>query len=307
MLKIHHFRDFVAIAEAQSIRGAARELNLAQPYVSRSLKELETELGVALLKRHATGVELTAAGERFLIRSRTALGEFQKGREEMKNWGKEIGGRVYIALSSPPILALLPEVYKTFRRLCPNVHMQLTETTFPAAEPLLRDGRADFYVGGLMEQTVHRSFERTLLFHNRRLIVARHNHPLHHAKTLKDLQHADWIYGGLTHRAEQDLEELFSRHGLDRPAQLTRVDSQMCMLMLMLNSDAIAMVPQQWASARVINELIQPIQLDNDFPSADVVMVTRSGVPLTPPAEKLANLFIREAQALYGPADSTLA
>ena len=164
MLKIHHFRDFVAIAEAQSIRGAARELGLAQPYVSRSLKELETDLGVALLKRHATGVELTTAGERFLIRARIALGEFQKGHEEMQNWDAQSGGRVFIGLSSPPILVLLPQLYKNFRRQCPGVHLQIMETTFPQVEPMLRDGRVDFYVGGLMEQTVHRSFERTLGF-----------------------------------------------------------------------------------------------------------------------------------------------
>ena len=127
------------------------------------------------------------------------------------------------------------------------------------------------------------------------------------ASTLRELQHADWIYGGLTHRAEQDLEELFASHGLERPAQLTRVDSQMCMLMLMLNSDAIAMVPQQWANAAVIKDLIRPVALDSDFPSADVVIVTRSGVPLTPQAEKLANLFLREAHALYGPAHDTAA
>ncbi len=302
MLKLHHFHDFIAVAEAQSIRGGARERGLAQPYVSRSLKELETQLRVALLKRHSTGVELTPAGERFLIRARAALSELRKGEDEVRNWNSESGGRVSIALSSPPILALLPHVYRNFRRLCPTVHLQLSETTFPPAEPLLRDGRIDFYIGGLVEQTMHRSFERTLLFHNRRLVVARKDHPLRHARTLKQLQQADWIYSGVSQRAEQDLEDLFARDGVERPAQLTRADSQMCMLMLLLNSDAVALVPQQWASASVISDLIAPIELDSDFPSPDVVMITRAGLPLTPPAEKLANLFLREAASQAGPA-----
>ncbi|MES2258149.1 MAG: LysR family transcriptional regulator [Pseudomonadota bacterium] len=299
MLKLHHFRDFVAIAEAESVRGAARDLGLAQPYLSRSLGELEKELGVALLKRHATGVELTPAGERFLTRARSGLGEFQRGIEEMEDWGNEVGGRIFIAMSSPPILALLPEVFKIFRKRYPKVHLQLMEATFPHAEPMLRDGRLDFYIGAMVEETVHRRYERTLLFNNRRTVFARAGHPLGKAKKLDDLMDAEWLYGGLQQRAEQDLEELFNKQGLSAPKNLTRVDSQMCTLMLMLSADALAIVPKQWAEAAVINELIRPIPLDNDFVAPDVVMVTRSGIPLTPSAEKFANLFIREADALY--------
>lgn len=299
MLKLHHFRDFIAIAESQSIRGAARTLGMAQPALSRSLRELEKELGLPLLERHTTGVQLTPAGERFLIRARSSLNELQRGMEEMENWGKDIGGRIFVAMSSPPILALLPAVYRSFRKNHPQVHLHLMEATFPAAEPLLRDGRLDFYIGGMVEETVHRAFQRDLLFHNRRSVFARRDHPLSKARSLKDLQHADWIYGGLRQRAEEDLEELFHRHGLQTPSQMTRVDSQMGMLVLMLNTDAIALVPQQWSEAAVINELIHPIALEEDFPAPDVVMVTRSGIPLTPSAEKLANLFLREANALY--------
>lgn len=70
-------------------------------------------------------------------------------------------------------------------------------------------------------------------------------------------------------------------------------------LMLMLNSDALAIVPQQWAEATVINQLIRPIALNSDFAAPGVVLVTRFIVPLTPSAEQFANLFIREAEALY--------
>lgn len=299
MLKLHHFRDFVAIAESHSIRGAARVLGLAQPALSRSLRELEKELGLPLLERQATGVLLTPAGERFLVRSRTALGEVQRGMEEMASWGKEIGGKVVIALSSPPILALLPSVYRIFRKRYPQVHLHLMEATFAAAEPMLRDGRIDFYIGGLAGDSVHRAFQRDVLFHNRRSVFARKDHPLRAATSLHALQQAEWIYGGVRQSAEEDLEVLFQRHGLAAPENMSRVDSHMGMLMLMLNTDAIALVPQQWAEATVINALIRPIALEEDFAAPDVVMITRAGIPLTPSAQKLADLFVREADALY--------
>lgn len=157
----------------------------------------------------------------------------------------------------------------------------------------------DFYIGAMVEATVHRRYERTLLFTNRRMVFARADHPLSNATRLEQLLDAQWLYGGLQLRAEQDLEELFQTQGLAAPKNLTRVDSQMCTLMLMLNSDALAIAPKQWAEATVINQLIRPITLNSDFAAPDVVLVTRSGVPLTPSAEQFANLFIREASALY--------
>lgn len=304
MVKFHHFRDFIAVAEARSIRGAARTLDMAQPALSRSLRELEKEAGVPLLVRHATGVQLTLAGERLLVRARNAMQEVRRGMEEMEHWGKDIGGEVYIAMSSPPILALLPAVYRTFRRLYRKVHLHLMEATFPTAEPLLRDGRLDFYIGGLAEAAVHRSFQCELLFKNRRTVFARHGHPLAGARSLKDLQNADWLYGGLRQQAKEDLDELFHRHGLEAPMQMTRVDSHMGMLMLMLNTDAVALVPRQWGEASVVNELVRPLALDEDFDAPDVVMIKRAGIPLTPSAEKLADLFVREANLLYRQGDS---
>ncbi len=54
-MKLHQFRDIVAIAEQGSLRAAARRLALAQPALSRSLSELERELGVTLLSGRPAG------------------------------------------------------------------------------------------------------------------------------------------------------------------------------------------------------------------------------------------------------------
>ena len=72
-LKLHHLGDFVAIAHHQSVRAAARSLDLAQPALTRSLRELERELNASLVERHARGVVLTGTGQRFLLRAQSAL------------------------------------------------------------------------------------------------------------------------------------------------------------------------------------------------------------------------------------------
>ena len=80
MPKFHHLRDFVAIARADSVRSAARTLGLTQPALTRSLRELELEIGGVLCERHARGIVLTPLGERFLVRAQASLEELRRGR-----------------------------------------------------------------------------------------------------------------------------------------------------------------------------------------------------------------------------------
>lgn len=67
-MKLHHLRNVVAVVERGSLRAGARHLGLAQPAVSRSIKELEQELGLVLFERNKFGMTLTRAGEVFVRR-----------------------------------------------------------------------------------------------------------------------------------------------------------------------------------------------------------------------------------------------
>src|SRR3954451_9157492 len=72
-VELRHVRYLAAAAEAGQVSLAARRLHMAQPALSQALRGLERELGVALLHRHARGVELTDAGEAFLAKARIAI------------------------------------------------------------------------------------------------------------------------------------------------------------------------------------------------------------------------------------------
>lgn len=64
-IKLTHLRDVVAAAELGSLRAASRHLGIAQPAISRSIREIENELGATLFQRHQQGIRLTAVGEAF--------------------------------------------------------------------------------------------------------------------------------------------------------------------------------------------------------------------------------------------------
>ena len=295
MPKFHHLRDFVAIARAKSARSAARVLGLTQPALTRSLQELEQEIGSSLFERHARGMTLTPAGERFLLRAQAALEEVRRGFEEAGQAAGAMQGSVTVALASAPVLVMLPLAYPQFRRACPDVKLRIVEGLFPAAEPLLRDGRLDFYIGPRPERALGQGYRVDLLFANQRVVMARQGHPLRAARSLRQLLAAEWIVTGLRERLEQEFEEQFAALGLPSPRVSTVAESMLALVALLCSSDALAFLPHQWADAPLFKTLLEPIAVREPLTGPDIVQVSRAGLPLTPAAEALSVLLRRAA------------
>ena len=191
-MKLHHLRNLVAVADANSIRGAARAQGLAQPAITRGLRDLEKELGVPLMERHGKGVSLNTYGESFVVRARSILRDVERGREEISQLKGGAGiGRVNSGVSSAAFLSLVPEVYRAFRKRFPDARLSLTEGLFPGLEPQLKDGSLDFYVGPRPLGELDKAYVLHLLFRNQRVVVGRVNHPCAKVRSLRDLIDAD--------------------------------------------------------------------------------------------------------------------
>jgi len=72
-MELRHLRYFVAVAEERSFLGAAARLHVAQPALSKQIRDLEIELGTVLFERGPRGVHLTIAGRAFLVEARHTL------------------------------------------------------------------------------------------------------------------------------------------------------------------------------------------------------------------------------------------
>lgn len=295
-MKLNQLRDIVAVAERGSFRAAARHLGIAQPAITRSIRELEHALGVTLFERRARGVMVTPMGQVFLRRALAAQNELRLAREEIAQLKGATTGQVSVALSTVAHIALLPSVLKPFERRYGDTLVNIIEGLFPSLEQSLREGAIDFYVGPLAETPTPREFHVEKLFDNTRLVFARKGHPLACATSLADLINARWITTSVTLSSDAELYPLFEQRGLPRPQVAMHAPSALSMVIAASNSDLLMVLPEQWLGLPTAREMLAPIPIAEELPAAPICIVRRAQLPLTPAAEVFCDLVRRAGE-----------
>jgi DNA-binding transcriptional LysR family regulator len=122
---------FVRIAETGSLTAAARSLRVSQPSASRRLKQLESLLGVQLIRRSTHRLTLTNAGRQFLEDARSILAEWDNAAEFLKSERNELRGPIRIAAPVGLGQALFAKIASQFLRLHPAVSFDWRLTDEP--------------------------------------------------------------------------------------------------------------------------------------------------------------------------------
>jgi DNA-binding transcriptional LysR family regulator len=139
-------RYFVAVAREGNVTRAAELLHISQPSLSAAVKQLEQQLGVALLERSGRRIALTAAGELLLRRGKELLEHADAVADEVSQRDSATAGRLRLGLTPTARYGVGPELLAACARNAPGVMIYTSEDTTGA---LLRDvaqGRVDLAV-----------------------------------------------------------------------------------------------------------------------------------------------------------------
>ncbi|NYT25590.1 LysR family transcriptional regulator [Alcaligenaceae bacterium] len=175
-MELRHLRGFLAVAEELHFGRAAERLHIEQSPLSRTIKELEEDLGAQLFVRTTRSTRLTRAGHEFLVHARRILPMVQQARDSTQAVANGYQRQLRIALSDALPSPCLPALLARCREQEPEVEVRMFEMPFSEQFRGLHDGLYDVglnQVGDVGDALVARP-----VWHDPLRVVLPERHPL---------------------------------------------------------------------------------------------------------------------------------
>lgn len=143
---LEYYKVFYHVVKYNSVTRAAEALSLSQPAVSQSIRQLESVLGVKLLKRTPRGIAPTAEGRLLFSYVEKGYEQFETGEKRLLQMQNLERGEIMIGASDMTLRFFLLPYLERFHEKYPGIKVSVTNGPTPATMRLLREGRIDFGV-----------------------------------------------------------------------------------------------------------------------------------------------------------------
>jgi DNA-binding transcriptional LysR family regulator len=264
-----HLRYFLAVGEEQHYGRAAERLGVAQPALSRQIRDLERELGSTLFDRLPRGVKLSAAGKLFLGDARRILQEVQGAKLRAERVARGQAGTLRVGfVEALSWHGVVPDSFRRFRRLHPDAELDLHPMLSNQQMEAVRSGKLDAgFIFSLEEPDG--DVAQLQVARYKLMLAAPHGHALTRIKRLRlrDLRDASFIcvHRWVTPVYYDRIMEVCLRGGLKPPRIVQHVVDHATMLSLVSCRLGVAFVSEttRWQCPRGVTLL--PV-VDLDFP-----------------------------------------
>ncbi len=300
-MRLTQIRDFLAVVECGSIRGAARKLGVSQPTITKSVRGLEAELRVQLLARSARGILPTASGRAFFTRARVAQSELSKAEAEAAEVGASSAGAV--AFGVGPVFAALvvPRAVVHFRQQFPRARLRIVEGLARNLLPAVRVETLDFAMGLRTIADLDATLRFRPLYRNELLVAGRKGHPLSRACTLAELSAADWLVSSTLGLPGGPFERMFASARLPLPRPAIQCESHNTLVALLAGTDMLALMQRRMLTEPYERDLLQEIPIADAVPSVTAGIFMRADTPLTRVAAAMVKTATAVARDLVRP------
>ncbi len=297
-MKLQQLEVFVTVVEQGGIRAAARQMQVSQAAVTKSMRLLEQEAGLPLLLRRSRGIALTDAGTRLLARARLVSRQVGIAREEMRQMAGENIGTLRVGVTPFLTLTSLGPAFRWFRQRYPGVQIQLIEGLMTRVVPRLRDGTLDIAVvaadvGEIQDDEFH--CQRILQAPQR--IVVRAGHPVLAKPDALALCALEWVLTQPIAGGQQPrIDAMFTMAGVAPPRQVIVCES-LAALTILRNTDTVSIFPEPLLGHPETRDIVAIVDAPLRPCDIELVLLTQPDVPLTPAAEYFAHCLSSVGQA----------
>ncbi|MFB7828697.1 LysR substrate-binding domain-containing protein [Streptomyces hydrogenans] len=289
-MELRQARYFLALSQECHFGRAAARLHIAQPALSQQIKQLESELGIALFHRSTRRVELTEAGRHLAGYARALVAEEERARAHMTELATGRAGRVSLGFIGTATYDVLPRVARTVRTELPHITLDLRgELLTPHLVEGLQAGTYDLAV--LRPGSDQPSLNLTPLRSERLVAVVPSHHPLARNEQipLSALAGEPFVIHPAQPRSAMYDRVLAAcaRAGF-RPRSLVEVGETATLVVLVAAGHGVALVPESVQSLRLDGATYLPLR---ETEAVELVLGRRAQGN-TPAVEQVASVIV---------------
>lgn len=282
-----YYRVFYYVAKYGNITQAAKLMLNSQPNLTRTIKNLEAELGCALFSRSNQGMKLTPEGKRLYKHIKIAYEHIEMGEAEITDSRSLRSGSVYVAASEVALRCLLLPVLKKYRLRYPGIHIRISNHSTPQAIAALKGGTADIAV--VTTPTVRSASlaERVIRPINEVAVCSPYFSSLANRQvSLSELTNFPLISLGEDTKSFEFYSGFFSSHGLTYRPDIEAFTADQILPMVAADL-GVGFVPEEFLQ----NEDVNIIDLKEKIPERNIVLIKRKEQPLSVAAKELERLI----------------
>lgn len=296
-IKFHQIRAFVEVARQGSIRGASRAMNLSQPALTKSIKELEEGMAAQLFVRRSKGVALTECGESFYQHANLILEELRAAQDDIRQRQGLLGGQINIGMGASIARTLMPAVITRFHEQHPLVKVRIMEGQLVSMINELRQGELDFTINTYYQGPFDHEFTFEKLFEKPFAVFCREGHPAVGVKSINELLHYNWTMPTPRGSYYKQLEDVFKYR-----SQIPRIDvvceTFSSCISLVAQSDFLSILPQELGCDPLLAHRLVMLPIEEILPKAAYYLIQRRDSRQTPLTSSLITQFKRHARGI---------
>ena len=170
-MELRHLRYFTAVVQWKGYREASRRLHVAQPAISRTVSDLEEELGLKLFSRVRRLARLTPEGEEFYAEAVRTLAQAELAINTAKRAARGEIGKLSIGFLGSATYVFLPELVRIFRAQHPDIKLTLQELTPLQQEVAFDKGQIDIGLTRALTMEQSKMFSSRHLYYDPMMAV----------------------------------------------------------------------------------------------------------------------------------------
>ena len=283
MVNLDLYRVFYTVAKSGSLTKAAEELYISQPAVSRSIKQLETQLGVSLFTRTHRGMALSAQGGKVIFneveRALSLLNEAENRIEEMKN---SATGVIRIGASDTIFEYFLADKIVEFNERFPSVKFELMADFTPDTIEKLKADKCDvaFVNLPISPDPDLNLYGNCMRLNDVFVVGEKYRELVGKTISLNELKNYPLILMDQNTVARQSLNTFLSSLGVELEPSI-EVGSWDLMKRLVLRGMGVGVIPREYAETQLKNGSLFELKTDPALPVRSVGMLLSKNVPVS--------------------------